>query len=183
MSGTDTTDMDRSGAESTETGRCESPLLPMGQRPMYRVDPDRLSQQLGHASSRQSQQSILCKNYAIPEDGADTDAAAEKDDATATAAKKGAAGGRPRYHMRRPPRMLRSKSQHVPTTSAQLSPSRDLSSRLKSACRRLNPRRFAKTTHHQRAGAGTDHVNANAPHVSPPSDGDSASGATTTRSL
>ncbi|KAJ2609390.1 hypothetical protein H4S08_004068 [Coemansia sp. RSA 1365] len=182
MSGTSTTDMDKSGTESTEPGRCESPLLPMGQRPMYRVDPDRLSQQLGHASSRQSQQSIFCKNYAIPEDRTDTDAAAEKDDA---AAKKGAVGARPRYHMRRPPRMLRSKSQHVPTTSAQLSPPRDLSSRLKSACRRLNPRRLAKSTHHHRTGAGTDHVdaNANAPHASLPSDGESASGPATTRSL
>ncbi|KAJ2800120.1 hypothetical protein H4R20_004180, partial [Coemansia guatemalensis] len=174
MSRTSTTDTDRSGVESAEPGRCESPLLPMGQRPVYRVDPDRLSQQLGHGSSRQSQQSMLRKSYAIPEDEADTSAAAEKDDdrAAAAAAKKGAAGGRPRYHMPRPPRLPRSRSQRVPTTGAQPSPPRDLSSRFKSACRRLNPRRLAKSTHHHnhhhhhRDGAGAGHANANSPRAS-----------------
>ncbi|KAJ2833810.1 hypothetical protein GGI24_000680, partial [Coemansia furcata] len=52
--------------------RCASPLLPMGQHrtpsSLQTVDPDRLSQQLGKATNRQSQQSIVNKNYAIPED-------------------------------------------------------------------------------------------------------------------
>ncbi|KAJ2080195.1 hypothetical protein H4R24_003244 [Coemansia sp. RSA 988] len=170
MSRTNTIDTSRSGAESAEPGRCESPLLPMGQRPVHQVDPDRLSQQLGQASSRQSQQSMLRKSYAIPEDAADDNPSAEKDDkhAAATAAKKGTVGGRPRYHMRRPPRLSRSKSQRISTTGPQPSPPRDLSSRFKSACRRLNPRRLAKTTHHHRDGAGAGHANANAQHASPP---------------
>ncbi|KAJ2698935.1 hypothetical protein H4R19_005562 [Coemansia spiralis] len=108
-------------------GRCESPLLPMGQHPTHQTDPDRLSQQTERTSHRQSQQSVLLdKTYAIPDD---------RDSEPPPAAAPGAS--RTRCHIHRPHRLPRATSHRIAL------PTRDLSSRLKSACRKLDPRRLA----------------------------------------
>ncbi|KAJ1755075.1 hypothetical protein LPJ58_004388 [Coemansia sp. RSA 1591] len=125
----------------SERSRCESPLLPMGQHPSKQVDPDRLSQQLERTGNRQSQQSMLYKSYAIPEDADDLPEPAD-------APSEGPATGsnRTRYHIRRPHRQPRAKSYRTPLSSRHES-ARELSSKFKSACRKLDPRRLAKGGH------------------------------------
>ncbi|KAJ2774109.1 hypothetical protein IWQ57_000977 [Coemansia nantahalensis] len=109
--------------------RCESPLLPMGQ---HQTDPDRLQQQAGRASHRQSQQSVLLrKTYAIPDDRD-----AEPPAVAAAAATVDGRRTRARHYILRPHRLPR------PAVHRLALPARDLSSRLKSACRRLDPRRL-----------------------------------------
>ncbi|KAJ1734998.1 hypothetical protein LPJ61_000785 [Coemansia biformis] len=127
--------------------RCESPLLPMGQHPASQMDPDRLSQQLEHANHRQSQLSMLLhKSYAIPEDRDVEPAEGERGQGASS-------GSRARYHIRRPRRIPRPVSHRAQSAGAQASPVRELSSRLKSACRRLDPRRLAKAGHTAAAAA------------------------------
>ncbi|KAI8324107.1 hypothetical protein GQ54DRAFT_302901 [Martensiomyces pterosporus] len=142
--------------------RCESPLLPMGQGAWYQVDPDRLSNQLGRVPNRYSQQSIANKNYSIRDD--DDEEVDELVSAGAMHSKKKVLVGHKgaKYGMRKP-KMPRPKSYRGDTSPSaastvggvQQSPVRDLSSKLKSACRKLNPKRLAKAGnhHHQPAAA------------------------------
>ncbi|KAJ1738618.1 hypothetical protein LPJ68_005402 [Coemansia sp. RSA 1086] len=133
---------DHNAEEHSEPSRCESPLLPMGEHSTHQVDPDRLSQQLGRTGNRQSQQSMLHKSYAIPEDMNEDD----NDDAGPSKKDAGAAD-RPRHYIRRPRKLPRPKSYRIHTGGAHES-ARELSSKFKSACRKLNPRRLAKPSHH-----------------------------------
>ncbi|KAJ2749129.1 hypothetical protein IWQ56_007298, partial [Coemansia nantahalensis] len=97
--------------------RCESPLLPMGQ---HQTDPDRLQQQAGRASHRQSQQSVLLrKTYAIPDDRD-----AEPPAVAAAAATVDGRRTRARHYILRPHRLPR------PAVHRLALPARDLSSRL-----------------------------------------------------
>ncbi|KAJ2462966.1 hypothetical protein GGI02_005337 [Coemansia sp. RSA 2322] len=114
----------------------------------YAVDPDRLSHQLGkklppssaahhHHRRQRSQHSVMAaahKNYAIRDDfpisSTDTTPA-------------------------EPPRLssyrrtaTKFKSYRIPAAHPHQSSVRDLSSKLKSACRKLNPKRLAKLHHH-----------------------------------
>ncbi|KAJ1796466.1 hypothetical protein LPJ59_003734 [Coemansia sp. RSA 2399] len=121
--------------------RCESPLLPMGQSLSHQTGADRLSQQLGQAGNRQSQLSMARKDYAIHDDEGDN---GDEHKGLDTADAK---RNRARPHMNRPRMtMPRAKSYriHTPGTS-HTSPVRDLSSKFKSACRKLNPKRLGKS--------------------------------------
>ncbi|KAJ2392774.1 hypothetical protein H4S02_000595, partial [Coemansia sp. RSA 2611] len=92
--------------------------------------------------------SMLYKSYAIPEDQDDE----HDDDAGLIRKSPAGSSGKARYHIRRPRRQARSKSYRMPSSGAQES-ARELSSKFKSACRKLDPRRLAKTSHHHsRAG-------------------------------
>ncbi|KAJ2260662.1 hypothetical protein GGI01_002842 [Coemansia sp. RSA 376] len=132
--------------------RCASPLLPMGQ---YRtpsshqtIDPDRLSQQLGKVTNRQSQQSVVHKNYAIPEDE-DTELPPDSGKRSQTTRfisyhRTPSAGSK--LPSRRT--MPRQKSYRISTSAdPHQSSVRELSSKLKSACRKLNPKRLTKHGH------------------------------------
>ncbi|KAI9505057.1 hypothetical protein GGI25_000432 [Coemansia spiralis] len=135
--------------------RCESPLLPMGQGPSYQIDPDRLSQHLGQAGSRYSQQSIVRKDYAIPYDAGGDERLGLGPSSWHKGSPANSNGSRTRPHMGHP-RMTttRAKSYRIHVPSSQMLPVRDLSSKLKSACRKLNPKRLAKAAHssHSRGG-------------------------------
>ncbi|KAJ2844875.1 hypothetical protein IWW36_005014 [Coemansia brasiliensis] len=146
----------RDAEEHSVPSRCESPLLPMGEHSTHQVDPDRLSQQLGRTGNRQSQQSMLHKSYAIPED------MDEEDNDGAGVSKKDAddAAGRPRHHIRRPRKLPRPKSYRIHTSGAHES-AREFSSKFKSACRKLNPRRLAKPSHHARDDEPSSPVSGN----------------------
>ncbi|KAJ2841074.1 hypothetical protein GGI22_008062, partial [Coemansia erecta] len=124
--------------------RCESPLLPMGQSLSHQTGADRLSQQLGQAGNRQSQLSMARKDYAIHDDEGDNGEEHRGPDIA------DAKRSRARTHMNRPRMtMPRAKSYriHAPgaASPSHTSPVRDLSSKLKSACRKLNPKRLGKS--------------------------------------
>ncbi|KAJ1668282.1 hypothetical protein IW140_000414 [Coemansia sp. RSA 1813] len=128
--------------------RCESPLLPMGQSLSHQIGVDRLSQQRGQVSNRQSQVSMLRKDYAIHDE--------EETQEPSTAGTK-SNSRRVRQHMNRPRMtMPRAKSYRIHTSGGHASPVRDLSSKLKSACRKLNPKRLAKSAH---LGQEDDRIN------------------------
>ncbi|KAJ1644915.1 hypothetical protein LPJ64_003463, partial [Coemansia asiatica] len=153
--------------EQSYPSRCESPLLPMGQTASYQIDPDRLSQQLGKHGHRQSQHSVIYKNYALRDDdddnGGDVDAAGNQSalhDPKAGFRRRPTGGSRRantglstesrgRYYMRRPKTLLRPKSYRIGGSSAdggQTSPVKEISSKIKSACRKLNPKRLTKSS-------------------------------------
>ncbi|KAJ1940345.1 hypothetical protein EC988_007060 [Linderina pennispora] len=112
--------------ESIESmpSRCESPLLPMGQSTRYQTDPNRLSDQLGKVRSRFSQHSILNKNYAIHDDEELASPPPDK---------------------RKHKVLTRAKSYKI--AAAEAGRVREFSSKLKSACRKLNPKRRARNAH------------------------------------
>ncbi|KAJ2362775.1 hypothetical protein IW150_006917, partial [Coemansia sp. RSA 2607] len=147
-------------SEDSHPSRCESPLLPMGQ-----IDPDRLSQQLDTPRHRQSQHSISYKNYALRDDEALEESPDEPN--TSSRAKRtfrkyptalGSWSRRPtdpvadrrthRQHTRRPAALLRPKSYRIHAGEPQTSPVREFSSKIKSACKKLNPKRLARSAHH-----------------------------------
>ncbi|KAJ2454172.1 hypothetical protein GGF42_003669 [Coemansia sp. RSA 2424] len=118
------------------------------------VDPDRLSQQLGKVTNRQSQQSVVNKNYAIPEEN-------DFIEPPPTLGKRNNQATRFINYHRAPTASSSSrrantgvlshptKSYRISTTAAEHHQSsvRDLSSKLKSACRKLNPKRLTKHGH------------------------------------
>ncbi|KAJ2522168.1 hypothetical protein H4217_000940 [Coemansia sp. RSA 1939] len=134
--------------------RCESPLLPMGQTSSHQRGGDIgwHSRQLSQVSNRQSQMSMMRKDYAI-HDAEDDDS----EEGQRMAGAKGTKGGRgPRQHMNHRPRMTmpRAKSYRIHTSSGtHASPVRDLSSKLKSAYRKLNPKRMHKSAQPDSEGA------------------------------
>ncbi|KAJ2490843.1 hypothetical protein IWW37_002843 [Coemansia sp. RSA 2050] len=134
--------------ESSYPSRCASPLLPMGQHHRtpsshQTIDPDRLSQQLGRMTNRQSQQSVVHKNYAIPEDdSAELPPEPKRSQTTRFI----------NYHRTSSSRrtmLPRQKSYRISTADPHQSSVRELSSKLKSACRKLNPKRLTRHSHHQ----------------------------------
>ncbi|KAJ1886262.1 hypothetical protein LPJ66_009715 [Kickxella alabastrina] len=168
-------------ADTTESypSRCESPLLPMGQGAACRIDPDRLSQQLGKHGNRQSQYSMVYKNYDIHDDEDDDtqnriEEVSGKHPRSATMAGSSLRGSKhgllpsgtlSRYQMRRPRTLIGSKTYRndgscngggsslsaAGAAVGQTSPVRELSSKLKSACRKLNPKRLTRHGHHHQA--------------------------------
>ncbi|KAJ1724506.1 hypothetical protein LPJ53_001210 [Coemansia erecta] len=146
---------------------------------MGQIDADRLSQQLDSPRQRQSQHSIMYKNYALRDDDdneQDCDDGASGEDAAAVAggnsgrprgasgrgfrryptglgswgrrADEGVAGRVDRPQMRRPRSLLRPKSYRIGVGEPQTSPVREFSSKIKSACKKLNPKRLARSAHH-----------------------------------
>ncbi|KAJ2595234.1 hypothetical protein GGF39_003911 [Coemansia sp. RSA 1721] len=171
--------------EQSYPSRCESPLLPMGQTASYQIDPDRLSQQLGKHGHRQSQHSVMYKNYALRDDDDENDldtAAGNRSPAhdPKSGFRRRPTGGsrrtntglstesRSRYYMRRPKTLLRPKSYRIGGSSAdagQTSPVKEFSSKIKSACRKLNPKRLTKSVGAHRDGplqSGEPHDNGQA---------------------
>ncbi|KAJ2343415.1 hypothetical protein GGH91_003205 [Coemansia sp. RSA 2671] len=135
--------------ESSYPSRCASPLLPMGQHQRtpsshQTIDPDRLSQQLGRVGNRQSQQSVVHKNYAIPEDdSAELPPEPKRSQTTRFINYHRTSSGR------RGTMLPRQKSYRINTADPHQLSVRELSSKLKSACRKLNPKRLTRHTHHQ----------------------------------
>ncbi|KAJ2744124.1 hypothetical protein GGI20_003231 [Coemansia sp. BCRC 34301] len=142
--------------------RCASPLLPMGQQPQphyHRRTPSSSHHQSARVSNRQSQQSVIHKNYAIPEEeevveeGTRAPHLGKRNQTTrfisyyrTPSPSTAASGGG-----RRTATLPRPKSYRITTTAAEHHQSsvRDLSSKLKSACRKLNPKRLTKHGAHQ----------------------------------
>ncbi|KAJ2662420.1 hypothetical protein IWW48_001829 [Coemansia sp. RSA 1200] len=139
--------------------RCESPLLPMGQTSSHQRGGDIgwHSRQLSQVSNRHSQMSMMRKDYAIHDAEGD-----DSEEGQRMAGAKGTKGGRgPRQHMNHRPRMTmpRAKSYRIHTSSGtHASPVRDLSSKLKSAYRKLNPKRMHKSAQPgPETGAASNH--------------------------
>ncbi|KAJ2723448.1 hypothetical protein GGI07_002651 [Coemansia sp. Benny D115] len=138
--------------EDSYPSRCESPLLPMGHHTAsYKTDPDRLSQQLGRHGHRQSQHSVMYKNYDLRDDNIDQPVGPVPQGRSNTGATKTPG----RYQMRRP-RTLRAKTYRMAGSSdnGPVSPVRELSSKFKSACRKLNPKRLTTKSTGQRNTTG-----------------------------